>query len=571
MTAADQRNGVFQRLRGPAKFSNLRQLTVWRLASASAVIGLASHAASAAAVSWAAPAVNNDTAVHSTASSATLTVTNGTKYAVGDLIQFYGTSSTTNPFSTSPRSYFIVNVTGNTIQVSATPGGTALAAANSTSASTTYQFQDWLTTTNWTGGAYPNSNTATASFPSGLAANVPGVSVNGNVTVNGLSMNVGNGTLAFVSGANGKNLYTLTFATSDSSTPVITQVATTRSLQFGLAGGLALALGGTQGLIVNGQAGGAITGSGLNATSSNAVQKVAFNNINYNNFTGTTGIIVQQGELGLQLASAIGTGSTTQNVSVGNAATLTNNKLAGLSLATSETIGGLNGNNLARVWSQNSTQTLTVGANDATGGNFAGVIGTDFTGTSLGSALNFAKIGGGVQTISGNIVGSGSVVANGAGGTLILSGINTYTGGTTVSAGTLSLVDNAQLKFVLGDNGVSNSIIVGSDGSLSLGGDFNVDTSNAVANLGNAWSLVSNSGTANYLSTFTLLGFTEAADQIHWTKPIDAERQFEFSDSTGTLSVVAVPEPAAAAGLLLLAGLAMNARRRHGRTDGSET
>lgn len=64
---------------------------------------------------------------------------------------------------------------------------------------------------------------------------------------------------------------------------------------------------------------------------------------------------------------------------------------------------------------------------------------TGVAGTSVALGAHMLSLGdGGNQTFSGVIGGSGGIVKQGV-GTLTLSGVNTYTGGTTINAGTLAL------------------------------------------------------------------------------------------------------------------------------------
>ena len=61
------------------------------------------------------------------------------------------------------------------------------------------------------------------------------------------------------------------------------------------------------------------------------------------------------------------------------------------------------------------------------------------------------------QTYAGQISGSGSLTKSAA-GTLVLNGANTYTGGTTIAAGTLQLgdgsVNNGSLQGNLADSSI---------------------------------------------------------------------------------------------------------------------
>ncbi|RYD26418.1 MAG: hypothetical protein EOP87_22775, partial [Verrucomicrobiaceae bacterium] len=110
---------------------------------------------------------------------------------------------------------------------------------------------------------------------------------------------------------------------------------------------------------------------------------------------------------------------------------------------------------------------------------------------------------------------------------------NTYSGNTAVNAGTLALADNAQLRFVIGANGVTNSIT--GSGAVQLDGDFAIDTTAASTANGNSWSIV-NVGTLTetYGATFSVIGFTNNSGV--WTMTAGAIT-WTFTQATGVLSV----------------------------------
>jgi autotransporter-associated beta strand protein len=125
-------------------------------------------------------------------------------------------------------------------------------------------------------------------------------------------------------------------------------------------------------------------------------------------------------------------------------------------------------------------------------------------------------------------------------GTLTLSGANTYTGDTAVNVGTLTLADDAQLKFVIGDtSGVNNQII--GKGAVVLAGDFNIDTSlaDASALTAGTWELENVATlTSAYEGTFQVVsGITpwEFSGDI-WTKTVDT-KTYTFDETTGTLTL----------------------------------
>ena len=214
-------------------------------------------------------------------------------------------------------------------------------------------------------------------------------------------------------------------------------------------------------------------------------------------------------------------------------------------------------------WSSNST----TGALDLNGFNQS-VAGLDANFTANGnntvtnngtvnSVLTLAGLSGN-RTFAGVIKDGAtnkvSLVMNSAGYQQTLSGVNTYTGDTTVSNGTLLLSDNAQLLFTIGASGVNNQI--NGSGKLDLYGDFKFDLTGA-AGVG-SWTIVNvGSLTEFFGSSFTVADFTDAGSNI-WTRDY-AGSTYTFSESTGVLTA-AVPEPSTWA--LMGASLALLALRR---------
>lgn len=198
---------------------------------------------------------------------------------------------------------------------------------------------------------------------------------------------------------------------------------------------------------------------------------------------------------------------------------------------------GYIGRPLVRITGDGTGATAVADFNPATGEV------TGITITSPGSGYNTAPtvtlIGGGGTTAA---VAGAPVMVNGATnggltkvgtGTLTLSGINTYSGNTTVSAGGLTLADDAQLRFRPTTNGVTNS--VGGTGTATFNGDFLIDTSVANITNGNSWTLV-NVGTLTetFGASFTVSGFTEVANV--WTLTV-GDNTWTFSEATGVLSL----------------------------------
>jgi uncharacterized repeat protein (TIGR02543 family) len=148
-------------------------------------------------------------------------------------------------------------------------------------------------------------------------------------------------------------------------------------------------------------------------------------------------------------------------------------------------------------------------------------------------------------TVSIGISGSGGALTKIGSGTLTLTAANTYTGNTTINGGTLALADNAQLRFVIGANGVNNKVT--GNGTATLDGDFNLDLSGADTTVGNSWLLLDVATLSEtFGATFTVLTFTETSPGV-WKKQIDATKRYVFSVATGVLSVQANNAPVAKA------------------------
>ncbi|KTF30106.1 outer membrane protein, partial [Xanthomonas vesicatoria] len=219
-----------------------------------------------------------------------------------------------------------------------------------------------------------------------------------------------------------------------------------------------------------------------------------------NSYTGGTSL--GGGTLVLGDAQALGTGALTaaagtsldsnQAVAVGNAVILDGalNLLGSNDLSLSGPVsgaGGLikNGTSTLTLTGNNSyvggtvlnAGTLAVGSNTALGSGPLSVTGDSVLSNAVAAALgNAVNLGAALTvdnpadlTLAGAIGGSGALIKTNT-GTLTLDGGNTYTGGTTVNAGTLAgnsaslqgaIVDNATVVFNQAADGVFSGSITG--------------------------------------------------------------------------------------------------------------
>ncbi|MEO8204970.1 MAG: autotransporter-associated beta strand repeat-containing protein [Chthoniobacterales bacterium] len=216
----------------------------------------------------------------------------------------------------------------------------------------------------------------------------------------------------------------------------------------------------------------------------------------------------------------------------------------------------LNGQNL-------SAQPLTVLEADTTMTNSSATAAT-WNGTiALPASGDFIfDVSAGALEVTGAITSSsaGSIVKNGSGTVTLSSMSNNYHGNTTINAGEMILT--GRTVFYIGNDGVNNSI--NGSGDVTFGGEFAFDLAGAGSTIGDSWNVVDvgNLG-VTWDGGFSVFDFTNSGGGI-WTGLFFGS-QYEFSELTGQLSVVAVPEPGVIS-LIALAGASLFAFRRFRRS-----
>jgi autotransporter-associated beta strand protein len=241
-----------------------------------------------------------------------------------------------------------------------------------------------------------------------------------------------------------------------------------------------------------------------------------------NTYTGTT--TINAGTLKIGSTTALGVSSAT---TITSGAAL---DLNGITLSTARPItingtgissGGAITNSSATAASYSGA--ITLGSASSVVAN-SGAVTLSGTIATAGFALTLDGSTGG--TASGVISGSGSVTKNGS-GTWILSGANTYTGTTSINAGTLKLGNAAALGTtasgtsitsgaVLDLNGINYSnaeaLTVNGTGISGSGAIINSSSTGAtyagLLTLGSSSSIVGGTGTINISNTGTITGAT---------------------------------------------------------------
>lgn len=236
--------------------------------------------------------------------------------------------------------------------------------------------------------------------------------------------------------------------------------------------------------------GGVISGAGnLNTSGAGTLTLTGANT-----YTGTTNVTA--GTLNIQNSGALGSGGAGAGTTVGSGATL--QYQGGITVAASLALSGTGVGGSGALVSVNGTNVQTGAVTLAGSALIAANTGKLIIDAAIddgraGKQVNFG--GAGDIAVNGIVSGTTGVVKDGT-GTLTLSGANSYTGGTTLNAGTL---------WVSGDSGlggVGSSLSINA-ATLEIAG--NSSTSRAIS-LGSASSTIQTDPSCSYSITSAITG-----------------------------------------------------------------
>ncbi len=399
----------------------------------------------------------------------------------------------------------------------------------------------WTTGTNWSGGAVPGSTSTTTNTD---IATIPATGTNPALGISGTATQY-LGALDFTSTANraigssgttgGSLTMQLNGATVNGVANTIIRASNTGNLTLqanngqGTPNTLSLALGNTTNNIINIDSSGgvnigvAITGSGKNLTlNGGSTGILTFSGSAANTYSGTTTVNV--GELDLNKTAAIDAiaGSLVVGDGTGSANTATVKLLAANQINNASNVT-VNGDGLLSIGANSDT----VGAVILDGGSISGT-----GGTLTGSGYDFRS--GSASAILG---GSGITLTKSTGGMVTLSGANTYTGTTTVSAGSLFI--NGDQSSATGAVSVSNTgTLLGGTGTIGGAVTINAGANITGATNGTVGTLTmasaAFSGVSLSLATFVVDIIGAASDTLNITGLLDLSGLFDALVFNGT-------------------------------------
>lgn len=368
---------------------------------------------------------------------------------------------------------------------------------------------------------------------------------------------------------------TITFSSGtvvSATTANLSSVAMTASSSVGGSGDLAI------GAVVSGASTATLTKIGAGTLTLSGA----------NTYAGATAIsagtlsVNSIGTVAAPAASALGAPATSAlgTISIGSGATSAKLVYTGSAQTTERIISLAVGTGGATI-DQSGTGLLKFTSNLASTGAAA----TDQrkTLTLQGSTSGTGEFSGNIgDSVAGTVGQKATSVVKSGTGTWTLSGLNTYTGGTTVNAGTLNIANNFTMSganqiaiAATGVAGTNYATVSSTGGTLTFGGTLGINVTASLAG-GESFNLFTASGgvlagnfgiTAGNVSlTGTYIASLTNNGSGIWTGTTGG-LDFTFATSgvnAGILSVSAIPEPSTYAtifGALALAGTAIHRRR----------
>ena len=399
-------------------------------------------------------------------------------------------------------------------------------------------------------------------------ANVVQVNGTGDIVISTVISEATAGSALTVTGTSTSNALTLSGANSFSGGLVAAgaEVDVSADNNLGAAGGSITINGGRLGFATNSFVvdstravflGANPTGGSTTGTLSIKGSITTTFNQGFQNLTGSAGDLVKQGGGTLAMGGvSTYSGNTFLNNGITQLTTgndrLPTSTTVYLGQTASNNTGTLNLNGFNQQIAGLNSTNATTGA--PTAKNTVTSAGTAVL--TLGGSGTYAY-GDGSATNSGVITGALAVNKTGS-GTQTLSDANTYTGNTSISAGTLILGPNGSI------NG-STSVQVTGTGALTLTNATALGDSSTLSLVsGTTLNLNGASGTSETIGNLILDGTTEPANTYTASQLMALDPSINFTTGFGeTLTVTAVPEPATVfGGLLLVGAFGWNQRRR---------